>query len=232
MAPDHRRQTAARPCGPDHRRRAGWVEDVQVTKVLTVLGQASHALVPPDTLETVVHAIANNFVADHCAAEVMTVGLNAIREIAARAPLAMSETLLRDLAQYKNAREKGTRRRASEPRRHGAEFAHTDHTLRALHPAGVAIAARALISLFREVDPTLLHKKDRGRTAQENMDTFTVPRYGDQRAVDHVPGAEVRCTDRLAVGASHPLAPFLTPAPVSLPLLPSPLATLSFCKRC
>jgi hypothetical protein len=45
-----------------------------VTKVLTVVAQAAHGLVPPDALEPVVQAIANNFVSDHCAAEVMTVG--------------------------------------------------------------------------------------------------------------------------------------------------------------
>ena len=50
-----------------------------MTKVLTVLAQASHAMVPPDVLEPVVQAIANHFVADHCAAEVMTVGYGGAR---------------------------------------------------------------------------------------------------------------------------------------------------------
>ena len=59
-----------------------------MTKVLTVVAQASHALVPPDTLEPVVRAIANNFVADHCAAEVMTVGYDGGRAFARAGPFA------------------------------------------------------------------------------------------------------------------------------------------------
>lgn len=45
-----------------------------VTMILAVAAQASHELVPPDVLEPVVKAIANNFVSDHCAGEVMAAG--------------------------------------------------------------------------------------------------------------------------------------------------------------
>jgi len=70
-----------RRCGP-HRstdRHAlaaptGWGAHAEVTKILSIMAQASHELVPPDALEPVVQAIANSFVSDHCAAEVMTVG--------------------------------------------------------------------------------------------------------------------------------------------------------------
>ena len=55
----------------------------------------------------------------------------------------------------------------------------------------MAIAARSLISLYRDVDPTMLHKKDRGRVAQENLGSFEAPRYGDFKPADHVPGAEL-----------------------------------------
>ena len=37
----------------------------------------------------------------------MAVGLNSIREICVRCPLAMNETLLRDLVQYKKYKDKG-----------------------------------------------------------------------------------------------------------------------------
>jgi hypothetical protein len=96
----------------------------------------------------------------------------------------MSETLLRDLAQYKNAREKGARLLVGHRVGVGIDKG-------SCGDVGVAIAARGLISLFRDVDPTLLHKKDRGRTAQENLREFTAPRYGATHTVDHVPGAEV-----------------------------------------
>lgn len=51
--------------------------------------------------------IANNFITERNSSEVMTVGLNSVREICARAPLCMTETLLHDLIQYKNHKDKG-----------------------------------------------------------------------------------------------------------------------------
>jgi len=94
--------------------------------------------------------------------------------------------------QYKNAREKGT---AGLPMLRCLDDAYqltgrVRSTLDSL-PAGVAIAARSLISLYRDVDPTMLHKKDRGRVAQENLGSFEAPRYGDFKPTDHVPGAEL-----------------------------------------
>lgn len=58
--------------------------------------------------------------------------LNAVREICSRCPLVMNEDLLRDLAQYKNYKERS-----------------------------VMMAARSLIHLYRSSMPELLHKKDR-----------------------------------------------------------------------
>lgn len=45
-----------------------------VTMVLVVVAQATHELIPPDVLEPVIRAIANNFVSDHCSNEVMAAG--------------------------------------------------------------------------------------------------------------------------------------------------------------
>ncbi|KAI8381544.1 SDA1-domain-containing protein [Radiomyces spectabilis] len=111
-----------------------------VTMVLVAAAQASHALVPPDVLEPVLKAIANQFITDRVSNEVMAVGLNGIREICVRQPLAMDATLLQDLAQYKNHRDKG-----------------------------VMIGARSLIALFREINPELLARKDRGKSASMRM---------------------------------------------------------------
>ncbi|KAF7721180.1 Protein SDA1 [Apophysomyces ossiformis] len=107
-----------------------------VTMVLVCAAQASHPLVPPDSLEPVLKAIANNFVTDRVANEVMAVGINGIREICVRQPLAMDATLLQDLTQYKNHRDKG-----------------------------IMMGARSLITLFREINPEMLLRKDRGKSA-------------------------------------------------------------------
>ncbi|KAG0166866.1 Protein SDA1 [Apophysomyces sp. BC1034] len=111
-----------------------------VTMVLVCAAQASHALVPPDSLEPVLKAIANNFVTDRVANEVMAVGINGIREICVRQPLAMDATLLQDLTQYKNHRDKG-----------------------------IMMGARSMITLFREINPEMLLRKDRGKSATMRM---------------------------------------------------------------
>jgi protein SDA1 len=107
-----------------------------VTSYLASLAQATHSLVPPDALEPLILKVANEFVSEAASAEVAAAGLNAIREICVRQPLAMNDTLLQDLVQYKKSKDKG-----------------------------VMMAAKGLLSLYREVGAELLKKKDRGKDA-------------------------------------------------------------------
>ena len=107
-----------------------------VTSFLASLAQASHSLVPPDVLEPLIQKIANEFVSEAAAAEVASAGLNAIREICARQPLAMNDTLLQDLVMYKKSKDKG-----------------------------VMMAAKGLMGLYREVGADMLKKRDRGKAA-------------------------------------------------------------------
>jgi protein SDA1 len=107
-----------------------------VTNFLASLAQSTHNLVPPDVLEPLVQKIANEFVSEAAASEVATAGLNGIREVCVRQPLAMSDTLLQDLVQYRKSSDKG-----------------------------VQMAARGLLSLYQKVAPTLLRKRDRGKEA-------------------------------------------------------------------
>lgn len=107
-----------------------------VTTFLAVLAQGTHNLVPPDVLEPIIQKIANEFVSEASAAEVAAAGLNAIREVCVRQPLAMSDTLLQDLVMYRKSKDKGTQ-----------------------------MAARGLLSLYREVGAELLKKRDRGKDA-------------------------------------------------------------------
>ena len=107
-----------------------------VTSFLASLAQATHSLVPPDDLEPLVQKIANEFVSEAAAAEVASAGLNGIREICVRQPLAMNPTLLQDLVMYKKSKDKG-----------------------------VMMAAKGLLSLYREVGADMLRKKDLGKNA-------------------------------------------------------------------
>uniref|UniRef100_W5L808 Protein SDA1 n=1 Tax=Astyanax mexicanus TaxID=7994 RepID=W5L808_ASTMX len=60
----------------------------------------------PAIISPMIMTIANNFVTDRNSGEVMTVGINAIKEVVARCPLSMTEDLLQDLTQYKSHKDK------------------------------------------------------------------------------------------------------------------------------
>ncbi|EDO17946.1 hypothetical protein Kpol_1010p64 [Vanderwaltozyma polyspora DSM 70294] len=111
-----------------------------VTKIMAASAQACHDLVPPETLQILVRKIADEFVSDGVASEVAAAGLNTIREICSRAPLAIDETLLQDLVEYRGSKAKG-----------------------------VNMAAKSLVSLYREVAPEMLKRKDRGKTVSIEM---------------------------------------------------------------
>lgn len=106
----------------------------EVTHILAYVAQATHEHVPVDDITPLLIAITRNFASEHCGNEVIAVGLNGIREICARCPKAMSADLLQDLAGFKG-----------------------------YHDKGVVMAARSLIALYREVNPELLHRRDRGK---------------------------------------------------------------------
>jgi protein SDA1 len=125
-----------------------------VTSFLASLAQATHNLVPPDALEPLVQKIANEFVSEAAASEVAAAGLNAIREICVRQPLAMNDTLLQDLVLYRKSKDKGT-----------------------------MMAAKGLLSLYREVGADMLHKRDRGKEATMGIRRGEVKerRFGEEQ---------------------------------------------------
>lgn len=123
-----------------------------VTHFLICAAQATHDLVPPDVLEPIVRKIADEFVSDGVSGEAATAGMNAIREICVRAPLAMNATLLQDLTEYKSSKDKG-----------------------------VMMATRSLITLYREVAPDMLKRKDRGKIASMGMKDHQNLRYGEEK---------------------------------------------------
>ncbi|XP_015108710.1 protein SDA1 homolog [Diachasma alloeum] len=143
----------------------------EVTKLLQFAAQSSHELVPPDVLEPLLKTLVNNFVTERNSADVMAIGLNAVREICVRCPLVMNEDLLRDLAQYKNYRERS-----------------------------VMMAARSLISLFRQTMPELLHRKDRGRPTEATVAIESL-KYGEVAAKDYIPGADVLLDEGMGGGS-------------------------------
>lgn len=136
-----------------------------VTHILAAAAQASHDLVPPETINTVVRKIADEFVSEGVASEVAATGINAIREILARNPAGVDATLLQDLTAYKGSKAKS-----------------------------VVSAARSLIALYREAAPEMLAKKDRGKVAQLGIihgDGKEQLKFGEETGVTKgIPGIE------------------------------------------
>jgi protein SDA1 len=126
-----------------------------VTSFLASLAQATHKFVPPDVLEPLIQKIANEFVSEASASEVASAGLNAIREICVRQPMAMNDTLLQDLVMYRKSKDKGT-----------------------------MMAAKGLLSLYREANPDLLKKRDRGKAASMGIRSGAIKerRFGEEEA--------------------------------------------------
>ncbi|KAI5962505.1 SDA1 [Candida pseudojiufengensis] len=136
-----------------------------VTQIMAASAQASHDLVPPENIELIVRKIADEFVSDGVAAEVASAGINTIREILSRAPLAIEAPLLQDLTEYKGSKSKA-----------------------------VMMAARSLISLYREVAPDMLLKKDRGKIASIELqkgERNSKPQYGVENSITGIPGLEL-----------------------------------------
>lgn len=150
----------------------------EVTRVLAYLTQACHDLVPGDVLHPILRCIADKFVSERSSPPSVSAGINTIRAICARVPLAIFDAenenlpedeqeapLLLDLAMYKTDRDKG-----------------------------VGMASRSMIALYRELHPKLLRKRDRGRMAAEAVQkghTASAPAYSSLKYSTGVDGVEL-----------------------------------------
>ncbi|CAG0879079.1 unnamed protein product [Cyprideis torosa] len=147
-----------------------------VVQLLTFVSQATHPQVPPSSVESVIRTIADHFVTERNSSEVMAVGLNAIRSICERSPHGMTAPLLQDLGGYRSHREKA-----------------------------VSMAAKSLISTFRDSMPELLKKKERGRPTEASVEQLALrdgTEFGQLEARSYVPGAEALASDEEKEGDS------------------------------
>ncbi|WRT70245.1 uncharacterized protein IL334_007240 [Kwoniella shivajii] len=136
---------------------------LQVTLILVSLAQSVHELTPPDVLTPVIHKLAQEFVHPGVGAEVIAAGLNAIREVCRRQPWCMEEDLLTDLIDYRKSKDKG-----------------------------VVTASRGLLQLFREVNPGMLKRRERGKAASMGLIGSQVLAYGHSKdAANGIEGLEL-----------------------------------------
>ncbi|KAF8306246.1 actin cytoskeleton organization and cell cycle progression protein [Clavulina sp. PMI_390] len=122
---------------------------LRVTIILVSLAQSVHDLTPPDVLVPVINKLAKEFVHPGVGPEVIAAGINAIREVCRRQPWCMEEDLLSDLIEYRKSNDKG-----------------------------VVTAARGLLQLYREVNPELLKRRERGKAASMGLNTATLMPFG------------------------------------------------------
>lgn len=96
--------------------------------------ESCHDLVPPEDIKPVMDKIINNFVTEYCSISHIVTGLNTIREILVRMPLALDTSQIEYLIEFRSFRNKS-----------------------------VVAAAKSLVNYFRDVCPQLLPKKFVGR---------------------------------------------------------------------
>ncbi|KAI6019701.1 SDA1-domain-containing protein [Pisolithus orientalis] len=113
---------------------------LRIPAILVALAQAVHDLTPPDALTPIVRKLAQEFVHPGVGSEIIAAGINAIREVCRRQPWAMEEDLLGDLVEYRKSRDKA-----------------------------VTAAARGILQLYREVNPSMLKRRERGKEASMGL---------------------------------------------------------------
>lgn len=137
---------------------------LHITLILVSLAQSVHDQTPTDVLTPVIRKIAYAFVHPGVGAEVVAAGINTIREVCRRQPWCMEEDLLEDLVGYRRSKDKG-----------------------------VSAASRGLMQLYREVNPAMLRRAERGKAGSMAVaQGKTAERFGaDRREVHGIQGIEL-----------------------------------------
>ncbi|EEA08517.1 uncharacterized protein CMU_003470 [Cryptosporidium muris RN66] len=135
-----------------------------VTSILSYLSQACHELIPPEELSIIIKTLMDNFVNECKSPEAITIGLNYIREICQRIPQALDKDKLADLVGFRTMNNKS-----------------------------VSSAAKALINLYRQIAPSMLHRSLLNKTAAVNLQNGKVQelQYGQLNLETSIDGIEL-----------------------------------------
>ena len=126
--------------------------------------ESCHELVPPEEVKPIIEKIINNYITEYCQNQHITIGLNTIREILARMPLALDEAQIEYLVQFRHFKKNSSVRMAGKP----------------------------LVNFFRDVCPQLLPKKYVGRfTDVDQAIPKDEMIYGERRMVTGIDGVEL-----------------------------------------
>jgi protein SDA1 len=64
----------------------------KISEIFAMIIESCHNLIPPETVKPVIERIISNYVTEYCNNQHITIGLNAIREVLMRMPLALEES--------------------------------------------------------------------------------------------------------------------------------------------
>jgi len=64
----------------------------KIGEIFAMIIESCHELVPPEDIKPVIEKIISNFVTEFCPNNHITIGLNGVREILSRMPLALDES--------------------------------------------------------------------------------------------------------------------------------------------
>lgn len=136
----------------------------RISEIFAMIIESCHELVPPEAIRPIIEKITSNFISEFCNNQHITVGLNCIREILLRMPLALTPNQVEYLCLFKSNRNKS-----------------------------VAAAAKSLVNYFRDVCPELLpNRKLQGRfTKVDDTNRLENIEFGQERAARGVEGIEL-----------------------------------------
>ena len=126
--------------------------------------ESCHELVPPEEIKPITEKIINNYVTEYCQNQAIVIGLNTIREILTRMPLALDEAQIEYLVEFRHYKKNSS----------------------------VRMAGKSLVNFFRDVCPQLLPKKYIGRfTEVDKTNDKDNMIYGERRMVKGIDGVEL-----------------------------------------
>ena len=132
----------------------------KIGEVFAMIIEACHDLVPPEDIKPLIDRIIQNYVTDYCANQHITIGINAIREILQRMPLALDQAQVEYLVDFRQNKNKS-----------------------------VMSAAKSLVNYFRDVCPHMLPKKYIGRFTELDAPR-EMPVYGERKINKTIEGIE------------------------------------------
>lgn len=136
----------------------------KIGEIFAMIIESVHELVPPEEIKPIVEKIINNYITEYCQNQSITIGINTIREILSRMPLALDEAQIEYLVEFRQFKKNSS----------------------------VRMAGKSLVNFFRDVCPQLLPKKYIGRFTEvdesNHKDNLI---YGERRMQRGIDGLEL-----------------------------------------